>query len=88
VRDEKASDEKTITGARPRVRHKGGAAGKFILIIIVWVVAICVFTGILLTGIVAWFKHGGHPIILALIVGVVALVVSGIIGARKEKAVD
>lgn len=50
--------------------------------------AICVFTGVLLTGIVAWFKHGGHPIILALIVGVVALVVSGIIGARKEKAVD
>jgi len=60
--------------------------GKFVLIIIVWVVAICLFTGILLTGIVAWFKHGGHPIILALIIGVVALIVSGIIGARKEKA--
>ena len=35
--------------------------GKFVLIIIVWVVAICLFTGILLTGMVAWFKHGGHP---------------------------
>ena len=62
--------------------------GKLILIIIVWVVAICVFTGVLLTGIVAWFKHGGHPIILALIIGVVALIVSSIIGARNEKAVD
>ncbi len=60
--------------------------GKFVLITIVWVVAICLFTGILLTGVVAWFKHGGHPIILALILGVVALIVSGIIGARKEKA--
>ena len=50
--------------------------------------AICVFTGVLLTGIVAWFKHGGHPIILVLIIGVVALIVSSIIGARKEKAVD
>ena len=62
--------------------------GRFILIIIVWVVAICLFTGVLLSGIVAWFKHGGHPIILALIIGVVALIVSGIIGARKEKAAD
>jgi hypothetical protein len=51
-------------------------------------VAICLFTGILLTGIVAWFKHGGHPILLALIIGVVALIVSGIIGARKENAAD
>ena len=42
------------------------------------------FTGILLTGIMAWFKHGGHPIILALIIGVIALIVSGIIAARKE----
>jgi len=81
-------DEKPISGARPRAGHKRGAVGKFILIIIVWVVAICVFTGVLLTGIVAWFKHGGHPIILALIIGVVALIVSGIIGARKEKAAD
>ena len=39
--------------------------GKFILIVIVWVVAICVFTGILLSGMIASFKHGGHPIILA-----------------------
>ena len=62
--------------------------GKFILIVIVWVVAICVFTGILLSGMIAWFKHGGHPIILALIVGVVALIVSGIIGARKESSAD
>lgn len=62
--------------------------GKFILIVIVWVVAICVFTGILLSGMIAWFKHGGHPIILGLIVGVVALIVSGIIGARKESSAD
>jgi hypothetical protein len=62
--------------------------GKFILIVIVWIVAICVFTGILLTGMIAWFKHGGHPIILALIVGVIALIVSGIIGARKERSTD
>ena len=62
--------------------------GKFVLIIIVWVVAICLFTGILLTGAVAWFKHGGHPVILALILGVIALIVSGIIGARKENAAD
>ncbi len=62
--------------------------GRFVLIIIVWVVAICLFTGILLTGVVAWFKHGGHPIILALIIGVVALIVSAIIGARKESAAD
>ena len=59
--------------------------GKLIRIVIVWVVAICVFTGILLSGTIAWFKHGGHPIILALILGVVALIVSGIIGARKER---
>ncbi len=71
-----------------RVAHKGGEVGKFILIVIVWVVAICVFTGILLSGMIAWFKHGGHPIILALIVGVVALIVSGIIGARKESSAD
>jgi hypothetical protein len=58
--------------------------GKFVLMIIVWVVAIAVFTGILLTGAIAWFKHGGHPIILALIIGVIALIVSGIIATRKE----
>ena len=40
------------------------------------------------TGAVAWFKHGGHPVILALILGVIALIVSGIIGARKENAAD
>jgi len=61
---------------------------KFVLIIIVWVVAICVVTGILLTGIVAWFKHGGHPIILAVIVGAVALTVSSVIALRKEGAGD
>jgi hypothetical protein len=60
--------------------------GKFALMIIVWVVAIAIFTGILLSGAVAWFKHGGHPIILAAIIGVIALIVSGIIAARKEKA--
>jgi len=60
--------------------------GKFALMVIVWVVAIVVFTGILLSGAVAWFKHGGHPIILAVIIGVIALIISGIIGARKERA--
>ena len=62
--------------------------GKFVLMIIVWVVAIAVFTGILLTGAIAWAKHGGHPIILALIIGAIALVVSGIIAARKEKEAE
>jgi hypothetical protein len=28
-------DEKSVSGARPRAGHKGGAVGKFILIIIV-----------------------------------------------------
>ena len=58
--------------------------GKTVLLIIVWVVAICVFTGILLTGMVKWFQHGGHPIILALIIAAIAFVVSGIIAARRE----
>ena len=35
--------------------------GKMLLIAIVWVVAVCLFAGILLTGMIAWFKHGGHP---------------------------
>ena len=58
--------------------------GKTALLIIVWVVAICVFTGILLTGMIAWFKHGGHPIILAIIIAAIAFVVTGFIAARKE----
>jgi len=61
---------------------------KIVLIAIVWVVAICVVAGILLTGAIAWFKHGGHPIILAIIVGAIALVISSIVALRKEKAAD
>ena len=69
-----ASDRTPVGGVYDRLvaagRSQGGVVGKFVLIIIVWVVAICLFTGILLTGAVAWFKHGGHPIILAVILGV------------------
>jgi len=61
---------------------------KVLLIAIVWVVAICVVAGILITGAIAWFKHGGHPIILAIIVGAIALVVSSIVALHKEKATD
>jgi len=62
--------------------------GKTVIIAIVWIVAVCVVAGILLTGLIAWFKHGGHPIILALIVGAIALTVSAIVALRKDKAAD
>ena len=62
--------------------------GKTVLLIIVWVVAICVFTGILLSGMVKWFQHGGHPIILGIIIAAIAFVVTGIVAARKEERRD
>ncbi len=62
--------------------------GKLVGLIILWVVVICVFTGILLWGGVKWFNAGGHPILVAIIVGVILVVITGFVSARKSIAAD
>lgn len=59
--------------------------GRFILMAIVWIVGIFVCLGIILTGIVDWAGRGGHPLIVIAIAAVICLVISGLLGMRKER---
>ncbi len=61
---------------------------KLVGLIIMWVAVICVFTGVLLWGGVEWFNKGGHPIIVAIIAGVILVIITGIVSARKSIAAD
>ncbi len=64
------------------------SGSKLVGLVIMWVVVICVFTGILLWGGVEWFNRGGHPIIVAIVVGVILVIITGIVSARKSIAAD
>jgi hypothetical protein len=61
---------------------------KLVGLIILWVVTICLFTGILLWGGVKWFNTGGHPILVAIVVGVILVVITGFVSARKSTEAD
>lgn len=56
---------------------------KLIGYIIVWVVGISLFLGIVLTGVTNSWGRGGHPIVVACVIGAICLLISYLWSLRK-----